>query len=420
MFEKEITFDRFIRGLMVVAGLGLAIYVLNLLKAVLLPFFVAWFLAYMIYPTIKFFQYKLHFHNRILCIAVTLLLILAAIVGFFWLIIPPAISEFVRFRSIVAELIKETGNSTLAHDIEIYLQRHIDQKSIIQLFHENNIMEALKVAINQLWSLLTHTFSFIMVILNLCITLLYLIFILLDYEKLSEGWIKLIPKRSRRFASALVGDVQHGMNSYFRGQALVAFLVGILFSTGFLIIDFPLAIGLGMFIGFLNLVPYMQGFGFIPTVLLALLKANDTGENFWLILLSACIVFIVVQSIQDAFLVPKIMGKLMGLNPAVILLSLSVWGSLLGLIGLIIALPLTTLLLSYYRRFIERDERKVILAEERRRKRPLSSQSFSSESSDAFPPIPTTPNRNGESTPKEEHMHASESGKSSSVEGEKD
>ena len=243
---------------------------------------------------------------------------------------------------------------------------------------------------------------------------------MLDYEKLSEGWIKLVPKRSRRFAAALVDDVQHGMNAYFRGQALVAFLVGVLFSIGFLIIDFPLAIGLGMFIGFLNLVPYMQGFGFIPTVLLALLKANDTGENFWLILLSACIVFIVVQSIQDAFLVPKIMGKLMGLNPAVILLSLSVWGSLLGLIGLIIALPLTTLLLSYYRRFIERDERKVILAEKRRRKRPLSSQAFSSESSDTFPPIPTTPNHNGESTPKEEHMHASESGKSSSVEGEKD
>ena len=59
MFEKEITFDRFIRGLMVVAGLGLAIYIINLLSAVLLPFFIAWFLAYMIYPTVKFFQYKL-------------------------------------------------------------------------------------------------------------------------------------------------------------------------------------------------------------------------------------------------------------------------------------------------------------------------------------------------------------------------
>lgn len=374
----------------------------------------------MIYPTVKFFQYKLHLHNRILCIAITLLLILAAIAGFFWLIIPPAIAEFVRFRDLIADFIKETGNSTIARNIEIFFQQNIDQNAFIRLLHENNVMEALKVAINQLWSLVAQTFDIIIALLGFCMVLLYLFFILLDYEKLSEGWIKLVPKRSRRFAAALVDDVQHGMNSYFRGQALVAFLVGVLFSIGFLIIDFPLAIGLGMFIGFLNLVPYMQGFGFIPTVLLALLKANDTGENFWLILLSACIVFIVVQSIQDAFLVPKIMGKLMGLNPAVILLSLSVWGSLLGLIGLIIALPLTTLLLSYYRRFIERDERKVILAEERRRKRPLSSQAFSSESSNTFPPIPTTSNHNGESTPKEEHMHASESGKSSSVEGEKD
>ena len=151
MFEKEITFDRFIRGLMVVAGLGLAIYIINLLSAVLLPFFIAWFLAYMIYPTVKFFQYKLHLHNRILCIAITLLLILAAIAGFFWLIIPPAIAEFVRFRDLIADFIKETGNSTIARNIEIFFQQNIDQNAFIRLLHENNVMEALKVAINQLW-----------------------------------------------------------------------------------------------------------------------------------------------------------------------------------------------------------------------------------------------------------------------------
>ena len=116
-----------------------------------------------------------------------------------------------------------------------------------------------------------------------------------------------------------------------------------------------MAIGLGMFIGFLNLVPYLQTVGFIPTILLSLLKAADTGENFWWILIPALIVFAVVQSIQDLFLVPKIMGDAMGLNPAVILLSLSVWGYLLGFIGLIIALPLTTLVISYYRRFVLED-----------------------------------------------------------------
>ena len=60
-----------------------------------------------------------------------------------------------------------------------------------------------------------------------------------------------------------------------------------------------------------------------------------------------------VQLIQDMYLVPKIMGKITGLNPAIILLSLSVWGSLMGMLGMIIALPCTTLLLSYYQRYIK-------------------------------------------------------------------
>ena len=67
-------------------------------------------------------------------------------------------------------------------------------------------------------------------------------------------------------------------------------------------------------------------------------------------------VYIIVQCIQDLFLTPKIMGKAMGLNPAIILLSLSVWGTLLGFIGLIIALPLTTLLLAYYDQYISNQE----------------------------------------------------------------
>ena len=118
------------------------------------------------------------------------------------------------------------------------------------------------------------------------------------------------------------------------------------------IIDFPMAIGLGLFIGALNMVPYLQIIGFLPTILLAILKAADTGQNFWIIIASALAVFAVVQIIQDTIIVPKIMGKITGLNPAIILLSLSVWGSLMGVLGMIIALPLTTLMLSYYQRFI--------------------------------------------------------------------
>ena len=78
----------------------------------------------------------------------------------------------------------------------------------------------------------------------------------------------------------------------------------------------------------------------------------STGVDFWVIFWESMAVYIVVQCIQDLYLTPKIMGKAMGLNPAIILLSLSVWGSLLGFMGLIIALPLTTLLLSYYNQYV--------------------------------------------------------------------
>ena len=146
------------------------------------------------------------------------------------------------------------------------------------------------------------------------------------------------------------------MNRYFRGQSLIALCVGILLAIGFKIVGFPLAVILGLFIGVLNLIPYMQAIGIIPMILLSLLKSAETGENFWLIFGAGILVLCIVQCIQDLYLTPRIMGKAMGLNPAIILLSLSIWGTLLGFIGLIIALPLTTLFLSYYKRFILMEE----------------------------------------------------------------
>lgn len=162
----------------------------------------------------------------------------------------------------------------------------------------------------------------------------------------------MVPPSSRKTVFRIGNDIQRSMNHYFRGQALVAFCVGVLFSIGFLIIDLPLAIVLGLFIGLLNMVPYLQLISIVPTTLLCLVCSVDSGVNFWVIFWQCMAVYCIVQCIQDLFLTPKIMGKAMGLNPAIILLSLSIWGTLLGFLGLIIALPLTTLLLAYYDRYI--------------------------------------------------------------------
>ena len=114
---------------------------------------------------------------------------------------------------------------------------------------------------------------------------------------------------------------------------------------------------MGLLIGVLTLVPYLKLIALPAAALLAVVKAAETGQSYWLVLLSAIAVFVAVQVVEDFLIVPKVMGRVMGLNPALILLSLSVWGSLMGIIGMIIALPMTTLIMSYYKRFVIGGER---------------------------------------------------------------
>ncbi|MDR0938339.1 MAG: AI-2E family transporter [Mediterranea sp.] len=350
--QKKITFDRFIRYSV---GLVLAVGILMLVKrlsGVLLPFFVAWLIAYMVYPLIKFFQYRLRLRNRVLSIFCVLLLLLGLGTALFYFLVPPIVSEIGRMNDLLATYLSNDSEGNVPRQLSEFIRDNIDLEALNRLLSEENILAALRDTLPRMWTLITESINILFSVFTFFIIVLYVIFILMDYEDIAEGWLHLLPGKYHRFASNLVRDVQEGMNRYFRGQALVALCVGILFSIGFLIIDFPMAIALGLFIGALNMVPYLQVIGLLPTVLLAILKSADTGQNFWLVIAGALAVFCVVQVIQDTLLVPKIMGKITGLNPAIILLSLSIWGSLMGMLGMIIALPLTTLTLSYYQRFI--------------------------------------------------------------------
>ncbi|MBP5392470.1 MAG: AI-2E family transporter [Bacteroidaceae bacterium] len=361
MLEKEITFDRVVRWLIAaLIAVGLVLLI-NRLSKVLLPFFIAWIMAYMIYPFVRFLQIKCRLKYRVLSIAVALLIVLAVLTLAAFLVVPPIIEESLRMAKLITVYFHDTfASSEFMANIQNMLQSYASDDSLMKLLQHSSVMDVAENLVLKAWEFLSGTLNFAIGLLGSLVVLLYLFFILMDYEKISEGWIRFIPTGQRSFASMVAGDVKSGMNAYFRGQSLIALIVGILFSIGFLIIDFPMAIGLGLFIGLLNLIPYLQLVGFIPTIILALVKAADTGQSFWVIILCALAVFAVVQTIQDVFLTPKIMGHVMGLNPAIILLSLSVWGSLLGIIGLIIALPLTTLLISYYRRFILKETDKDI------------------------------------------------------------
>ena len=357
--RTKYTFDNVVRGILWAIIITGVVMLLNRLSTVLVPFFLAWLIAYLLFPLVKFFQYRCRMKYRILGILCAFLVAGLVLTVIFLLMIPPMVEESMRVKDLLVAYV--TNNETVSNiprQVQEYVRDHLSAEEIQAIVTQDGFLEGIKATVPKLWDVIAQSISIVSSIFTLTMVLLYTLFILLDYEDICSGWPNLLPERYRAFALQLVNDVESGMNKYFRGQALVALCVGVLFSIGFLIIDFPIAVGLGMFIGLLNMVPYLQLVGFIPAILLAIVKAADTGQNFWFIMLMVLIVFAVVQVIQDTFLTPKIMGHVTGLNSAIILLSLSIWGSLLGILGMIIALPLTTLLISYYRRFIlkETDE----------------------------------------------------------------
>lgn len=355
--RKEITFDRFIRGTLTAAGVIGILYLLDHLSGVLLPFFIAWLIAYITYPMVIFYQYKLRMRSRVVSILAVMLTLAAIGIAISLFFIPPMIEECIKMKELLGAYLQNGNEQTsIPEAINEFIHNNIDAKWLMQTLDSETIVQAAQKVVPKMWSLVATSYNIIIGIFAAFIMVLYYFFILLDYEQISGGWVNLIEAKHRRKVVALLNDVKDSMNHYFRGQSLVAFCVGVLFSIGFLIIDFPMAVSLGLFIGLLNMVPYLQIIGLIPTVMLALIKAAETGENFWWILGLAMIVFCVVQLIQDTILTPKIMGKITGLNPAIILLSLSIWGSLMGMLGMIIALPLTSLLLSYYQRYIRKKD----------------------------------------------------------------
>lgn len=357
LFERPFTFDRVTRIVFSIVIIGVLLYLITVLRNALLPFLIAWLLAYMMQPFVKFFQYKLKLKSRILAI-VAVIISTSLIIGIAAaLVVPSVAQEAERTLNLMRTHNPGEGHVPLipASWIE-YLENNVDINQLMELLSRENIQNAIKQLAPKVWNILSNTFSILFSITIIFVILLYFIFILLDYEKIANGWINLIPARIRPFAKGLADDVEQSMNRYFRGQSLIALCVGVLLSIGFKIVGFPLAVTLGLFIGVLNLIPYLQAIGLIPMVILSLLKSAETGQNFWIIFGSGLLILGIVQCIQDLYLTPRIMGKAMGLNPAIILLSLSIWGTLLGFIGLIIALPLTTLCLSYYKRFILLEE----------------------------------------------------------------
>lgn len=351
--KNVITFDRVVRVLVYLAVIVAVIWMCDVLKNVLLPFCVACLVAYILEPLVEFQQRILKLKHRVIPVFLTLVevAVVAGLLCYFF--IPMIFHEIGQLdRMIKASQSADMHNSLIPPEVAAYFQKYLSLDNIRQYLSGSR----LEAVLNKSTTVLSATIDFMMHTLEWLITFIYVIFILLDYKKLMSGFRQIVPPKFRSQAYPILDDIKDNMSLYFRSQGVIALCAAVFYCIGFSIVGLPLAIVMGIIVGILYMIPYFQYVTLIPVAILCYLYSL-TGEcSFWAEFGKCGLVYVISQCICDYLLTPKIMGKALGLNPAIILLSLSVWGTLMGIIGMIIALPMTALIIAYYQRYILKEE----------------------------------------------------------------
>ncbi len=420
--QKPYTFDRVVRMILSAITLVLIFLLLRYLSGVLIPFVIAVILAYLLNPVVTLFHEKTE--NRAMAVGITVgggvIFGLAVVV----IMVALTMSQVDRFaanieklqrgwseRSVQTERAIPSVRSETMHgmsnevaepdertklgfyELSVAWSRfrenpdNLEQEQLMERFRSDVEGTAMGAAIDEgvkyiksdsfdaavqqmLGRLAKGGFTLVSFIVNsllgivgLIIILLYLIFLLMDFPAYVAEWESLVPHEYRDPINGFLTEFNNVMQVYFRGQALVALCVGILCAIGFSIVGLPLAVPFGLFVGLLNMVPYLQNIALVPAFLLTAVQAVETEHSLWFCVILVLFVFGIVQLIQDAVLVPRIMGKATGLKPVVILLGIFIWGKLLGFLGLLLAIPLTCLGIAYYRRHVLNEDASPIALE---------------------------------------------------------
>jgi predicted PurR-regulated permease PerM len=358
--RKKFDLDRTVRLVMSIAALGLGFYLLRVLSGALLPFVLASGVAYLLNPMVLLVESR--FRHRGFAVVLSLLFLLLVGVGSFAFIYPKVVAEGRDFVILLKDLgehseLAQRASKRLPEDLWGHVKMLLKDPTW-KMWLQSDGADFLPGLVDKVMpgflGMVRGTKSALLSLVGIVVVFLYLLFILLDYPRLQKSAKKMIPPPLKDGVLLFCREFDESLSRYFRAQALVASIVGVLFGFGFYWVGLPLPWLLGLMMGVLNLVPYLQMVGLVPVAILSLIAALQGGESFLVVGMSSLTVVLVVQVLQDMIIVPKVMGDASGLSPAVMLLSLSIWGKLLGFLGLVLAIPITCLLIVWYQRWVAR------------------------------------------------------------------
>lgn len=296
--------------------------------SILKPFIFSIILAYLLNPIVQIFEKRKI--RRIFSVIIVYLILLALILVFALILVPRLIKDIkvlvinlpyysLQFQNFVKGFQDTYINSNLPQGI-----KDVIDESII------NFQDLIIATLQSILDSVVNAFSRI---LNIIIIPVIVFYLLKDSEYFKKQSLLLLPKKHRNKAVLLFRDIDNAFGKFIRGQIIVAMFIGILTTTALSILNVKYAVFLGLFSGIANVIPYFGPIiGLIPTVLFALFDSPAKA-------LYAALAFIFIQQIESGILTPKIIGESVGVHPVYVILSLFIGGKLMGIVGMILAVP---------------------------------------------------------------------------------
>jgi len=337
-----------------VFGLG---YLLSAFLAkfshVFLPLAVGWIASLVCRPYFGWLRATLKL-PKILALLTVFLSMLAPLVLFGWFFGAILVDQLSELIARAPELWERVVDGTRARwpQVQEFFQTNVWGQRIQHAFEaqQSAVLEGLQTVGGKALSAGGMVLGGIGTLLAWAVVPVYFAFFLmmdLQVERPLEQGLPFLKAETRKDLIYLVRQFVDIVVSFFRGQLLIALLQGLLFAAGFSIVGLRYGFVLGIALGFLNIIPYlgsMLGLG----ICLPLAYFQQGGG--WLTLGLVLAVFTVVQVIEGYLLTPRIMGDRTGLHPMVIIVAIFFWGSALdGLLGMILAIPLTAFLVVFWR-----------------------------------------------------------------------
>ncbi|MBL7661650.1 AI-2E family transporter [bacterium] len=315
--------------------LAAAVATLIWIHEVAVLLFVSYGLALAFDPYVTRYEAKGRSRARSAIFLGTLVLLVALIV--ILLIVPPliretvdVIAEFPRYLDWVNVFIRERLGSVLNFPKDVSVDQEALRSELRRLgtTYANEIWEVLKTGMLQ-------GYSIGLALLNILLLPFFTFYMICDLERIHSWGAELIPPRFRSKTLTVLKQTRSILGAFVKGQLMVCFALGILYSIGFSVISLPNAIGIGMSSGMLGIVPYL---GSTVALIFGTLLSVVTYGTFTAVFL-AWTVIAVVQLLESFVLTPKLVGETVGVHPLVVMVALMIGGNLFGLVGIVLAVP---------------------------------------------------------------------------------